>query len=194
MPTFSTSPPPEPHGNALQLVRTPPIGSLRAIVTSSDMIGCHTHFWHGRTMPCEVENCKPCQEGMPFRWHAWLSALTAKVKQHVLFEVTAQAAEHFVQYREANGTLRGCLFEASRPSRRPNGRVHISTRPACLSDIRIPDEPNLISALSIIWNIAMVDVDVAGVLKNMPRLHVDDRASEFLKPESGNGRRNNHAS
>lgn len=187
MPSFTTTPPPDARGNPLELKRTPAKGTLKAIVTSSDLIGCHTHFFHGRTMPCDVDDCKACQSGMPFRWHAWLSAFTSRVNQHILFEMTAQAAEHFVQYRKVHGTLRGCLFEALRPSGRPNGRVMIHTRPADLSGINLPKEPNLISALSIIWNIALVDVDVAGILKDIPRMHVNDRESQLFTPTNSNG-------
>lgn len=187
MPSFSTTPPKDPRGVALPLLRTPPVATLRAMATSSDLIGCHTHFYHGRTMPCDVDNCKACKDGMPFRWHAWLSAKMANTHQHFLFEFTAQAAETFVQYREAHGTLRGCIFEAWRPSRRPNGRVHIRTKPGDLSEVTLPDEPNLISCLSIIWNIALVDVDVAGVLKDAPHVHVNDRLAHLYDPADGNG-------
>lgn len=193
MPSFSNVPPADARGVGLPIVRTPHMRNLRAIVTSSDLIGCFTHFWKGRTMPCEGQDCPAHQAGMPFRWHAWLGALLNRDGHHALFEMTAQAAEPFVQYREAHGTLRGCEFDAHRLNNAPNGRVHIVCRLRDCSTIKLPKEPNLIRCLSIIWNIAMPEIDVAGCLKGVPHVHIEDRRDLFTEPIDGNGRKPHNA-
>jgi hypothetical protein len=78
----------------------------------------------------------------------------APTKEHVLFEMTAQAAEPVADYAEANGTLRGCVITAQRAQQRTNGRVLISCSPADLSKIKLPAPPDMIRALCQIWGTA----------------------------------------
>lgn len=187
MTTFTNTPPKDPRGPALRLLRTPSVGTLRAIVTSEDLVGTFTHFWRGRTLPHNPDKCEACQDGFPFRWHAWLSAVTENAHEHVLFEMTPQACEHFVLYRQAHNTLRGCLFNAWRPSGRPNGRVFIKVRPANLTDINLPDAPDLLKLLSMIWNVPFPAIDVDRVLKGVPHATIQRQHSPI--PSNDNGRR-----
>lgn len=193
MPSFTNQPPEDPRGVALRLVRCPPIGTFSGVITSPDLIGTATHFWHGRTVPHEEEDCKACLDGLPWRWHAWVSVLKATTREHLLFEMTAAASKPLTTFRDANGSLRGCCIIASRPSRRPNGRVIITTDTMDLTNVQMPKEPNLVKALAIIWNIAIVDVDVAGLLRNMPRVKINDRNSEVFNPDMVDRRSNGHA-
>jgi len=150
---FSSTPPADPRGVSLALVRTPPTKPFVAIVTSEDLIGTNTHFYHGRTLPHLENDCPACHDGFPFRWHAWVSCLTANDHVHCLFECTAKPAQTFVNYRKTHRTLRGCHFRSLRASRTTNGRVTIQTKPADLNAITLPKAPDLIACLSIIWNI-----------------------------------------
>ena len=188
MPSFSNRPPEDPRGNALPLLRTPPTARIQAIVTSVDLIGTFTHYWHGRTMPCDTDDCEACRKGVPFRWHAWMSVMPSAKYRHALFEMTAQAAQTFVEYRETHGTLRGCLFEAWRPSRRPNGRVFVSAKPADLSKLTLPKPADLIACLSIIWNVAQPDIDITRLLDGIPHVKVVDDAKPVIHTPDGNGR------
>lgn len=153
MPNWSNTPPPQDKHMAFALVRTPPDRPLTAIVTSDDLIGCNTHYWGGRTVPCEAPDCRACAESMPFRWHAYMSIFDQKTRDHMLFECTARAALAFEQYRVAHGTLRGCHFLAVRPKRGRNSRVEIVTKPADLTKITLPQAPDLVRAMSVIWQI-----------------------------------------
>lgn len=192
MPTFSNVPPADPRGPALQLVRTPTHVAFKAIVTSDDLLGCFTHFWRGRTLPCDVDDCEACRQGMPFRWHAWVSCWTPKPARHLLFEMTAQAAETFVQYRDANEGLRGCEFTAWRPSRKPNGRVYVTTRKGPLFDHQLPKAPNLIQCLSIIWHVALPSFNVHDCLKGIPRVTMNDSSQPILHNGNGDDRHHSH--
>ncbi len=185
MATFSNAPPSDPRGIALPLTRTPSTGNLRALITSDDLIGCYTHFWKGRTLPCDVDDCAACAGGMPYRWHAWVSALTSQKRQHILFEMTAQVAEVFAEYKTANGTLRGALFDANRPSRRPNGRVCVQIKSQDLTGITLPTAPDLIKCLSIIWNIATPSFNVADLLKGVNRISVKDESQPIIHQANG---------
>ena len=153
MPEWSNEVPDEGSGVSLPIRRTPPHHSLVAVVTSPNLIGTMTHFWNRRTMPHEKVNCEACKVGMPKRWHSYLSAWEPASKMHFLFEITAQAAQHFVTYRKAHGTLRGCHFRASRWRQIPNGRIMIECKPADIVSNPVPESPDLIAVLSVLWNL-----------------------------------------
>lgn len=190
MPTFTNSPPPDPRGHSLPLMRTPTGRPIAAIVTSADLVGTPTHFWKGRTVPCDVEHCEPCENGMPWRWHGYLSAYQDANSLHFLFEFTARASEPFLKYRQAYGSLRGCHFQARRVNFAHNARVLIQTKPGDLTKIKLPQPPDLVRCLSVIWNIAEPDLNVAGLLKGMPRIAVDadGNVHQRLPDDEGNGR------
>ncbi len=162
MPEWTNTVPNDPRGPALPIRRTPARRPLTAIVTSTDLVGTMTHFYKGRTMPCQRPDCEPCNVGMPYRWHAYMSALCVDTALHFLFEVTAQAAENFVSYREANLTLRGCKFRATRWRQNPNGRVLIQCKAADLHQLTIPSSPDLVAVLSILWNLPTNGAHIAG--------------------------------
>jgi hypothetical protein len=170
MPHWSNQPPADPRGNSLPLTRTPAAKQLRGIITSPDLLGCITHFWKGRTLPCESPHCEACTEGMPWRWHAYLGLFLPETRQHVLFECTAQVAEKLVTYRTAHGSLRGVGLLASRPSRRPNGRVAILRWTPDVDPDSLPDPPNIVAALAVIWNIPTAQLSVPETLRLQPKL------------------------
>ncbi|MHC4405932.1 MAG: hypothetical protein ACYTG0_40340 [Planctomycetota bacterium] len=185
MPQFSNTPPADPRGHALPLRRTPYHRPLVAIVTCDDLVGCPTHYWGGRTIPCEAQDCEPCLAGSGWRWHGYVSAYEPSLKLHFLLEVTGRCSEAFTNYRKANGTLRGCLFEASRPNAKHNGRVYIKTKTADLQRQPIPDPPNVKQVLSLIWNIPYTDIADAMPIKDAPAISVNTRGNgQQWKPES----------
>lgn len=184
MPQFSRDVPVDPRGPAFPILRTPPGRSISAIITSPDLIGCFTHYYKGRTVPCEGTGCRlclngdtpttddlgvtthgagkhkilcdgpaceACHDGLPYRWHAYQSAYVTSTSLHCIFECTAQAAEHFTDYREAHSSLRGCHFEARRYNSRPNGRILVRCTPANLTGIILPKPPDLVKCLAILW-------------------------------------------
>jgi len=157
MPIFTTTIPAQPHGHALPIRRTPTFGNLTAIVTTADLIGCYTHYWHGRTIPHEAENCEPCQAGMPYRWHSYVAAWETKTALHFIFEVTANGAEPFITYRDHHNTLRGCLFQAKRWKEKPNGRILIQAKPADLAEVNLPAPPDMEKCLATLWSLGTPD-------------------------------------
>lgn len=185
MPTFTNRPPDDPRGHSLPLLRTPARGQLSGIVTTNDMIGCPTHFHQGRTQPCDVEDCDACHHGIPWRWHAWVGAFNVRNHQAFIFEMTARVASIMVNYREANGGLRGCAFRAQRRTTSPNSRVFLECQPADLQSIDLPQPPDLAACMAIIWNIATPTVDVGGMMRKMPRINVDKNGNGKLVTPDG---------
>lgn len=172
MPKWSTTPPADSRGPGLPLRRTPPAAKLEAIATSEDLLGCPTHYFRSRTIPCEQPNCEPCAQGFSWRWHAYVAALDISSNEHFIFECTAAAAEIFAAHRDKYGSLRGCHFRAERTSKTPNGRVLLRTKPANLANINLPDAPDVAAALAHIWNIPKSDTDADRTIRNQPKLTV----------------------
>jgi hypothetical protein len=100
-----------------------------------------------------MPDCEACNAAVPFRTHVYCSAFDPKTHAHFIFECTEHAARAFAEYITANGTLRGCYFNAARPKGTKNGKVCITTRPADLTRVALPSPPNLILALSVIWRL-----------------------------------------
>lgn len=164
--------PEDPRGQSLPLMRCPANKPLTGIILSDDLLGTPTHFFHGRTIPCDDETCPACEEGVPWRWHVYLALWGVSSHRTILFETTAKAAEPLITYRKAYGTLRGCLLTAKRANTAANSRVIIQTSQADLQKMPIPDAPNVIAALSIIWNIEQPSISVGGRLRNAAKLSV----------------------
>lgn len=184
MPKFSTTPPEDPRGFALPLVRVPAGKTIVAIVISEDLIGCPTHFWGGRTVPCEEVDCVPCSEGVSWRWHSWLAAWSPNNDSTFLFESTRRITDVFCGYREIHGTLRGCHFRAQRRTSARNSRVNIELKPADLRAVRLPGPPNLLACMAIIWNIKLNDLAVPDASESGPRIRADSQPDQ-VKPLPG---------
>lgn len=167
---WSNHVPRDPRGQAFPLKRTPANGKLVAAITCEHLTGCDTHFYGGKTMPCERPDCEACNNGMPFRWHGYISAIQATTRLHFIFEFTAQAADYFDQYDKAHGTLRGCRFEAWRLHHRPNGRVIIQCKPLDQQEHQLPKPPNVPNCMAIIWNLPTDQISNAQQRNGRPAM------------------------
>lgn len=177
MPQFTSVPPTDPRGHSLELKRCPPGAPLTGIITCDNVVGCPTHFWGGRTVPHEEEECEPCLAGIGWLWHGYVSAYTTQLKLHFLFEMTARCVEPLTEYREANPTLRGCSIIAQRPSGKPNGRVYLRTKTIDIATLYLPSAPDLTKVLAMIWNLPAPDIQVQGRMKDLPALHVNSNGT-----------------
>jgi len=182
MPSFSFEVPDKDSGPRLHLRRTPANGSLTAIVTCHRMIGCPTHWYGHRTIPCEPPDCPACKEGHSWRWHGYLTALNVNTNEHFLFEMTAQAADPFTKYFENHHTLRGCLFVAERLAHHHNGRVLIRYKTADLAQVKLPDPPDLIACICHIWNVPIPEASLDGQLKQVDRIRLNPKPNGNNEP------------
>lgn len=153
MPQYSSTPPENTTGYGLPLLRTPANGRLILGITCDQMIGCPTHWYGGRTVPCEGENCVPCNEGYSWRWHGYVTGLISGTRRHVMAEFTAQASETIAEYHRTQGTLRGAVLTAQRYKNRHNGRVIVNITAGEIAKMNLPPEPDIIKALGQIWNL-----------------------------------------
>lgn len=153
MPIFSSDLPVVEKHMGFDLKRCPDSKPLDAICTSENFLVTQTHFWGGRTVPHEIENCPACNKMQPYRTHVYLAGIIPSSREHFIFECSSNAAKAFDEYRNIYGTLRGCFFRASRPKGTRNGKVVIITRQADLQKCPLPEPPDLERALCVIWQI-----------------------------------------
>ena len=186
MPTWTNELPTDRKHMGFDLHRTPPDKPLSAVVTAENLLVTNTHFWGGRTVPCEQPNCPPCNAAIPFRTHVYLSAVNVKDHSHFLFECTPHAAKPFDEYRKANGTLRGCYFTAHRPKGTKNGKVVITCRPADLTRSSIPEAPNVILALSVIWRLPMPALRQLYNAEGKAKIETDSRLTAAVRTQPDN--------
>lgn len=163
MPNWSNEVPDSPRGPALPIRRTPSNRPLTAIVTSEDLIGCYTHFYKGSTVPCTEPDCPAHLDGIPYRWHSYMTAVDCQNNLHFIFEVTALGAKYFTDYRDIHNSLRGCKFQAQRWNNRPNGRILIQMKPCDQAERHLPEPPDLAKCMAILWSLPAPDVSIEGI-------------------------------
>ena len=193
MPNWSRDVPASDSVRAMPLLRTPTNGQLKAAITTPDLIGCPTHFFQGHTVPHQKENCEACKEGVGWVWHGYIAAIMASNRQHFLFEFTAQVGDTLKDYRKLQGTLRGGIITAERMHHRQNGRVVLSITPGDLAKLNLPDPPDVIACMAIIWNLPRDTVKANGRMKNSPAITADP-ISRLLDPITPPGPAQGHGS
>lgn len=199
MPTWKTTLPDKSHDSGYRLRRTPASGPLRGIVTADRLLVVDTHYWHARTTSCErITNaegrttddslCPACIAKQPWRTHCYVPAFDPKTREHFIFECTDAAALPFEEYFAANGTLRGCLFLATRTTSKTNGKVSITTTAADLQKYHIPPAPDLPRALCVIWRVPQPSIAPELAARGRNRLESDPKALlDMLKPADNDG-------
>jgi hypothetical protein len=191
MPVFRNCIPQSTGEHGYDLKRTPANGSLQGIITCEDVLVCDTHFFRGRTTPCErtyneelktVDDsaCQPCVEKIGFRTHVYVSVFDVKKREHFIFECTAVAAKALSDYKASNGTLRGCILYACRPKGTKNSKVSIETNTANLQKMPLPNPPDIQKALCVIWRIPLNTLEPIAPNKKNGRMKTNnDRLSDM---------------
>jgi hypothetical protein len=193
MPNFSSEIPANPKAFGFDLRRTPEAKPVNAVITSEDLIGCYTHYWKQHTLPCEAPECPACADNIPSRWHGYVACFDPRNHDQFLFEFTLKAAENFKKYRDTYGTLRGCAFLAFRPKRTKNARVTIQCKPTDLTKLFLPDPPDLIKALGVIWQIKPTAFAPTTAIDSHPTLEADPAALDTTYGRSPNRNGNRFA-
>lgn len=186
MPQWSSEPPSLPLVRPLPLMRTPVGKGIGGTITCDGILGCPTHYWGGRTVPCEAEECAACNAGQRAVWHGYVSAYDEGTRCHFIFEFTDLPADEFNAARRQFGTLRGVRFSARRAKPHKNARVLVTITPPRVGPLHIPKEPDLAVVLCHIWRIPTGAVVVDDRGHTEATLHLDPGV---MGEQNGNGRR-----
>jgi len=153
VPNWTNDPPATSSDFSFRLVRVPAFKTLRAIILCTHLTGCRTHFFKGHTIPCEEKGCEACDQGLYYRWHAYVPAVCQPGGEKIILELTAQAAEQLQPSLDEYRTLRGIEIVAERPAKRPNGRIRITCAPGLRPETSLPHCPNVILTMQHIWGL-----------------------------------------
>jgi hypothetical protein len=167
---FSNAPPTDHHRHPIPIIRTPKTGFFEAVCLSEDLLGTHTHFFGGRTIPCSGEDCPACLKISPLRWHGYVCAKALKAATLCVFEFTATASETFIEYRTRYRTLRGCQFRARRRNPTQNSQVVLQATTCEIDPKFLPQAPDLLKLLCQLWRIDPADYAAASSILT-PQLH-----------------------
>jgi hypothetical protein len=186
MPTWSNELPVEGKHMGFDLRRTPTAGAIQGIITCEDILVVPTHYYHGRTTPCERPDCPACRESMPYRTHVYVSAFNEKKREHFLFECTAAAAKPLAEFKAANGSLRGCIIHASRPKCKPNAKVWIQTGAVDRAKVFLPEPPDVQRALCVIWRIPLPAIEIQHLPDGTPTTRVRSKRLTSMREQPDN--------
>jgi hypothetical protein len=153
MPHWTNNAPDEADRYTATLIRVKPGRPIRGICASPHMLGCWTHWFGGRTIPCDQPDCIPCESQTSRRWHAYLHLWSPASHHSAILEITALAARELEPYIEQHHTLRGAEIDVQRSNQRPNSPLIIVARPADLQRFQLPEPLDIIAAMSRMWEV-----------------------------------------
>ena len=147
-----------PQQTLATLVRTPPTGTLKGIITCQRPIATPTHYHARRTVPCALPpNCPLCEVGLKWRLHCYLSFINLANLAHEIVEFPARQYDAIANWYRRLGSIRGLYFEASRPNGRPNGPIQLSVRRPASEPASLPDPLPIEKILCKIWGVPEPD-------------------------------------
>ncbi len=187
MPTFQNRPPTGSGTNNLQIIRTPATGVLVGLIASPDLLGTATHYWNGRTVPHETENCEPCLSKVSWRWHSYLVIQKQPEQQFFLLELTAQATDPLVEYRKLHKELRGAVIKTKRRGERRNGRVCVDIFPRHNDHIVLREPPDVLDVLCNLWGLDRARMETDQTRRERPAVFAmpgPDRVNDYASPTS----------
>lgn len=149
---FEEFPPDDDRPIGLDIVRAPAKGSFVGVILSDRSMGKYTHWYRGRTSPCDGDDCTACSQAVERRWHAWLVVYSQSTRRQFILEVPAAASHELAILRKRENSLRGFAIKVERNNGKVNGRVrlHVSTKREDVS--LLPTCPDVFEILSRMWN------------------------------------------
>lgn len=183
--------------HSYDLKRTPPAEPLLGIVVSHEITVVETHFWGGRTLPCEREQvlddgtvvqsgCRACNAAVPLREHVYIAAVDPKTNVPFIFECTGHSSKTFEEHQKVHGVLRGCCFIAERPKKYKRAQVVIQTKQADLGRRRLPEPPDIPAFLSTVWQLPIYGLTMDKGPQPSKKAIVQKEALEQMTGESNN--------
>lgn len=148
---FERRPTDQSPPDSYRIWRVGPKGKGTAIIISSDLIGCYTHYFKGRTRPCTGEKCEACANDSSRRWHSYFAAWTPTNNEKVIAEIPLSAAQVFHDWYDEHRTLRGYKFTLERRGGKINGKVFATIHAGKMEDQMIPACPAIEPMLLRMW-------------------------------------------
>jgi hypothetical protein len=153
MDAWKDDPPPPREFGGIRLIRVDQQKGVDAYITCDRLVGRDTHFVNRRTVPCTGIDCPHDLDGVPARWHGYISICSIHLTTHAVLELTSLAAQPIKTYYERHGSLRGAHIKASRKGNKNNSPVACLLEPSDVDLRTLPRSVNLKRFLCVLWNI-----------------------------------------
>jgi len=182
VPQWSSSPPDRSGPRPLPIIRTPIAKPIVATILSDAMMGCPTHFWGGRTTPCEAPDCEACNAGSPTRWHGYLVIFSEQQRTSAILEIPDAAAEQLTLLAYSLPTLRGAKIKVTRSKATRNARVLIELQAPTIEQKNLPRAADLQTLLALIWKLPTTALVAATDAQKAITLRIDE---EIMRKRNG---------
>lgn len=144
---------------SFRITRTPATGYMRATVLSDTLIGCKLHYFHGRSKPCNGEQCEACKAGQLPRWKGYVFIFSEQSKSIGIFEFTERAFLAFDCYYTEHGTLRGADMRSTRIGKKANSPIEVTFMEGNRDRKGLPAPDDLEGTLMRMWEVTDDAVD-----------------------------------
>lgn len=138
---------------AYRLLRLKAADKFSGVVLSSDMIGCYTHWWGGRTQPCVGKECKACKANSETKWKGWMACLITKTAEIVITEFTHATVDEVTRFFDQHRTFKGSTVRLVRIGPRANGKLAVSFNDTRSQYTLLPECPNVPAILARMWGV-----------------------------------------
>lgn len=120
---WEDSPSAEQRVRRWTIVRAPEKGKASFLCLSGKLVGCRTHFFGNRTVPCLGRLCAACEAGKEWEWHGYLACVRGGTKAREIVEIRGAVGGQIHDEYCKRRSLRGMMFSLRRNEQRSNGRV-----------------------------------------------------------------------
>lgn len=135
----------------LSLHRVTPNKPTLAVILSPDVIGLYTHYWRGRSVPCQPFGCPACEAHQRPRWYGYLGIWNPNNGSIAVLELTPPAIAPIDAWLKRHPSLRAAQIIAKRANKRPNSRLVVEIRPDVYNGEFLPPPPQVERTLEHIW-------------------------------------------
>jgi len=173
----------EDQNTKFRIQRAPSKGAILARVLSHDFNGARTHYWGGRTRPCDPVLCEPCDDNQKSRWHGWIFAQDLKTLEVFICEFPPAVGNDLDRKYGELRTLRGVHFKLFRVGGKANSRVVIQFGSQDQDREALPRVPALEPILCAIWGVRVAPVKKSPRMTDhdVERRDDDDGGETFLR-------------
>lgn len=166
---------------------------VKGIMLAGDVCGAYTHWYGGRTLPCNGLSCPACKMNVEVRWHGYLPLYNTSTRNIVIAEITTAAVEPIDRWFREKRSLRGAFISIMRGAERVNSPLKSRVEEGPLPAEALPNPPHVREILEKMWGTWELrrrkgdDVAAEGVLRmgdtlpgqtEIPEEFFDDNSAE----------------
>lgn len=167
--------------------------SLKGIMLAGDVCGAYTHWYGGKTVPCNGLTCPACSMNVEVRWHGYLPLYNTTTRNTIIAEITTAAVEPIDRWFREKRSLRGAFIEIMRGADRANAPLKSRVSDGPLPMEALPTAPHVREILEKMWGTWELrrrkagDVAADGTISMRDQLKGQTEIAEQFYDETADG-------